>query len=106
MDAVASVPAPHADNECEDWPGQIMTNRVWIQEFAEAATAVWQDLRVLWVKDVWPVLMTVWIFFVLAAPIIAVILVLWYLDSIGWQAGPGFFTIGAAGWLQGPHHVG
>lgn len=83
-----------------------MTNRVRIQEYAEAAHAVWADLRSFWLDDVWPVLMTVWIFFVFAAPIIAVILVLWYLDSIGWRAGPGFYTIGAAGYLPGPPHAG
>ena len=37
-----------------------------------------------------------WILFVLAAPLILVILVLWYLDSTGWQAGNGFYTIGSA----------
>ena len=30
------------------------------------------------------------------APLILVILVLWYLDSTGWQAGNGFYTIGSA----------
>jgi hypothetical protein len=73
-----------------------MWNRAWVEELLEAAKEVWAALRSFWIQDVWPVLMTVWIFFVFAAPLIIVILVLWYLDKTGWRAGDGFYTIGAA----------
>ncbi len=73
-----------------------MLNRAWIADIADAATTIGAWLRTIWTRDVWPLLMTSWILFVLAAPLILVILVLWYLDSIGWQAGSGFYTIGSA----------
>lgn len=73
-----------------------MLKRAWIEELSEEAKSLWATLRSFWIQDVWPVLMTLWIFFVLAAPIIIVIMILWYLDSIGWRAGNGFYTIGAA----------
>lgn len=74
-----------------------MLNPEWIEAFSDAAQTVWTVLRDLWVKDLWPLLMTLGIFLALAAPIIIVILILWYLDSIGWRAGDGFYTIGTAG---------
>jgi len=73
-----------------------MLKRAWIEELSEEAKSVWTALCAFWTRDVWPILTTLWIFFVLAAPLIIVILILWYLDSIGWQAGPGFYTIGSA----------
>jgi hypothetical protein len=72
-----------------------MMKRVWIEELSDAAKAVWIDLRSVWMRDVWPVLMTAWIFFVLAAPLIILILILWYLDSSGWRSDRGFYTIGS-----------
>ena len=66
-----------------------MLNRAWIADIADAATTIGSWLRAFWVRDIWPLLMTAWILFVLAAPLILVILVLWYLDSTGWQAGNG-----------------
>jgi hypothetical protein len=73
-----------------------MLNRAWIADIADAAATIGSWLRAFWVRDIWPLLMTAWILFVLAAPLILVILVLWYLDSTGWQAGNGFYTIGSA----------
>jgi hypothetical protein len=66
-----------------------------MEELSDEAQSVWSVLRAFWVQHIWPLLMTFWIFFALGAPIIFVILVLWYLDSIGWQSGAGFYTIGA-----------
>ena len=71
-----------------------MSGRESIREYSEAARSIWDDIRAFWRQDVWPLLETVWVFLVMAAPILLVILVLWYLDSIGWRAGPGFYTIG------------
>ena len=68
----------------------------WIDEFSDEATSAWVAVRTLWIEDIWPILMTFGIFFVFAAPLIGVILILWYLDSIGWRPGPGFYTIGSA----------
>lgn len=73
-----------------------MLNRVWIDEMAEAAVAVWDDLRGFWLREVWPLFLAVWFFFLLAAPLLLVVALLWYLDSIGWRAGAGFYTIGSA----------
>lgn len=71
-----------------------MTPRAWTRDFSEAMQFAWTCLRTFWTEDIWPLLMTVWIFLVMAAPIIVVILVLWYLDSIGYRASPGFYSIG------------
>lgn len=51
-------------------------------------------MRALWRNKILPVLTALSIFLVMAAPLMLVILVLWYLDSIGWRASPGFYTIG------------
>lgn len=73
-----------------------MLKRAWIDEMAEAAVAVWDDLLAFWQREVWPIFLAVWFFVLLAAPIALVVLLLWYLDSIGWRASAGFYTIGAA----------
>ncbi len=78
-----------------------MLKRAWADDLSAAAKAVWTGVRSFWVQDVWPVLMTLWIFRVFAAPLILVILVLWYLDSIGWRAEGSFYTIGSAAYVQG-----
>jgi len=71
-----------------------MLKRAWIEELSEEANSVWAALSSFWTQDVWPVLTTLWIFFVLAVPLIIVIMILWYLDSIGWKSGASFYTIG------------
>ena len=73
-----------------------MLKRAWIEELSDEAKELWIFLRSFWTQDVLPMLMAVWIFFVFAAPLIIVILILWYLDSIGWRSGSGFYTIGSA----------
>jgi hypothetical protein len=73
-----------------------MLKHVWIEELSDEARSAWVFLRFFWKKDVLPVLMTLWIFLALAAPLVIVILILWYLDSIGWRSGDGFYTIGSA----------
>jgi hypothetical protein len=82
-----------------------MALRSWIDETAEVASAAWAGLRSLWVDNVWPVLLSISIFFVLAAPLVVVILILWYLDSIGWRSSSGFYTIGSAAQVIGPELV-
>jgi hypothetical protein len=73
-----------------------MLNRTWVEEISLNAKAAWNDLRLLFVQQVLPILMALWMFFVLSAPIAIVIIILWYLDSIGWRSGSGFYTIGSA----------
>jgi hypothetical protein len=77
-----------------------MLKRAWMVELSEEARYAWtamrSALRSFWTLYVWPVLMTFWVFFALVAPMLVVILILWYLDSIGWRSGNGFYTIGAA----------
>jgi hypothetical protein len=88
--------AATADIDVSEGDTQVMLNRAWIAEVADAATTIGSWLRAIWVRDIWPLVMTTWILFVLAAPLILVILILWYLDSSGWRAGNGFYTIGSA----------
>jgi hypothetical protein len=71
-----------------------MANNTWTDQLLELGELTWAGLRKFWLEDVWPVLMTLWIFFVFAAPLIVVVLILWYLDSTGWRASSGFYTIG------------
>jgi hypothetical protein len=77
-----------------------MLKRAWMLELWEEARTAWTAMRTalrsFWTQNVWPVLMTLWVFFALVAPMIVVILILWYLDSIGWRSGSGFYTIGSA----------
>jgi hypothetical protein len=77
-----------------------MLNRAWMVELSEEARSAWialrSALRALWMQYVWPVLTTLWVFFAVLAPMLVVILILWYLDSIGWRSGSGFYTIGSA----------
>lgn len=73
-----------------------MLNRAWISELSEASKYAWHAACQFWANDVWPVLMTFGIFLIFSAPFIILILVLWYLDSIGWKSSAGFYTIGLA----------
>ena len=70
--------------------------RVWIEELSGEAKSAWAGLRSFWKEEVLSLLRTFGVFFALAAPIITVILILWYLDSTGWRSGSGFYTIGRA----------
>ncbi|WP_201495715.1 hypothetical protein [Rubrivivax sp. A210] len=74
--------------------------RAWIAELEEEAKSAWEAFRAYWNDQVRSLLMTLLLFLAMAAPIIIVILILWYLDSIGWRAGSGFYTIGTASILQ------
>ncbi len=74
-----------------------MLIRAWIAELSDLAKLAWVELRLFWVRDVWPVLMTLGIFLVFAAPFLILILILSYLESIGWKADAGFYTIGWSG---------
>lgn len=75
-----------------------MNHHAWaknaLRDFTEAMEYAGSGLRYLWRNELLPLLTSVWIFLVMAAPILLVIGVLWYLDSIGWQASSGFYTIG------------
>lgn len=66
----------------------------WIRDLAEAVQWAGSAVRAFWRNQILPVLTALSIFLVMAAPLMLVILVLWYLDSIGWRASPGFYTIG------------
>lgn len=73
-----------------------MTVRSWIGELGEEAQAAWVEMRAWWMRAVWPLFMAAGIFLLMALPIVIVILVLWYLDAIGWRSEAGFYTIGLA----------
>lgn len=73
-----------------------MSVRSWMHELGDEAHAAWAELRAFWSQHVWPLFMAAGIFLVMAMPIILVILLLWYLDTIGWRSSGGFYTIGEA----------
>ena len=65
----------------------------WMRDFSEAMEYGRGLVQSLWRNELLPLLTSIGIFLVMAAPMIGVIAVLWYLDSIGWRASPGFYTI-------------
>lgn len=68
----------------------------WSQAFAELFDATVAALVRFWKQDIVQVGLVVGMFLALAAPILLVILVLWYVDSTGWRPTGGFYKIGAA----------
>jgi ABC-type dipeptide/oligopeptide/nickel transport system permease component len=71
-----------------------MKDSTWAQAFAELVGAVLAVLVRFWKQDIVQVGLTVGMFFALAVPLLIVILVLWWIDSTGWQATSGFYKIG------------
>lgn len=66
----------------------------WARELAEALRWAVGAVRTFWREDILPLLTAISVFVLMAVPLILVIVVLWYLDSTGWRASPGFYTIG------------
>ena len=66
----------------------------WLQDLQELVHDAVRLLRGFWINELLPLLTSVGAVLVMAAPIVLVILLLWYLASQGWHAGPGFYTIG------------
>jgi len=69
-------------------------NGTWGQAFAELLKGIGDAFVRFWKQDMVQVALTVGMFLALAAPLLLVVLVLWYLDYIGWRASSGFYTIG------------
>jgi hypothetical protein len=76
-----------------------MANGVWKHDFDELVTDVSTAVVRFWKDDVWPLVNAVSFFFLLALPLLLLLLVLWYLDAIGWRSESGFYKIGR---LQSP----
>ena len=72
-------------------------NGTWGQAFAELLKAITDAFVRFWKQGIVQVALTVGMFLALAAPLLLVVLVLWYLDFIGWRSSSGFYTIGL--WL-------
>jgi len=70
---------------------QASTWRQELTELLEAAAAAFVDF---WKRDMVQVGLAVLMFLALAAPLLVVILLLWYLDYTGWRPERGFYTIG------------
>ena len=69
-------------------------NGTWGQAFAELLKAIADAFVRFWKQDMVQVVLTVGMFLALAAPLLLVVLVLWYLDFIGWRSSSGFYTVG------------
>lgn len=73
-----------------------MAQGMWKKDFDELVTDVTTAVVRFWKEDVWPMFNAVSFFFLLALPLLLVLLVLWYLDEIGWRSDSGFYKIGRA----------
>lgn len=71
-----------------------MAQGMWKKDFDELVTDVTTAVVRFWKEDVWPMFNAVSFFFLLALPLLLVLLVLWYLDAIGWRSDSGFYKIG------------
>lgn len=73
-----------------------MAKRFWERDIFELADAMVDAVVRFWKEDIWPLMMGASFFFFLAVPLLLVMLVLWYLDSIGWAPEHGRYKVGAA----------
>ena len=73
-----------------------MAQGMWKKDFDELVTDVTTAVVRFWKEDIWPMFNAVSFFFLLALPLLLVLLVLWYLDAIGWRSDSGFYKIGLA----------
>jgi hypothetical protein len=74
-----------------------MKDSTWARAFLELVETVLAAFVRFWKQDMVQVFLTVGMFFALAAPLLIVILVLWYIDSTGWRPTGGFYKIGLSG---------
>lgn len=71
-----------------------MSLDVWKREFIELVEIISTGIVRFWKEDVWPLFSAISFFVLLAVPLLLLLLVLWYLDAIGWRAESGFYKIG------------
>jgi hypothetical protein len=71
-----------------------MQDSGWSQALSELAASITQALIRLWKQDIVQVCLAIGMFLALSAPILIVILLLWYIDSTGWRPSGGFYKIG------------
>ena len=71
-----------------------MQDSTWRQELTELLEAIAAAFVGFWKRDMVQVGLAVLMFLGLAAPLLLVILLLWYLDYTGWRPDRGFYTIG------------
>jgi hypothetical protein len=70
-----------------------MAWRIW-SKLAELATELVDEAVSFWKEDVWPLFMGFSFFFFLAVPLLIVLGILWYLDSIDWKPEHGRYKVG------------
>jgi hypothetical protein len=68
----------------------------WSQALEELVDTTVAAFVRFWKQDIVQVALVVGMFLALAAPILLLILVLWYVDSTGWRPAGGFYKIGEA----------
>lgn len=78
----------------------MVNDSTWAQAFADLLKAVWRGFVRFWTQDMVQVVMTLGMFLALASPLLLIVLILWFLDFIGWRSSSGFYTIGLL--LDGP----
>ncbi len=74
-----------------------MQDSTWTRALLELADTVSAAFVRFWKQDMVQVVLAVGMFLALAAPLVIVILVLWYIDSTGWRPAGGFYKIGLSG---------
>ncbi len=70
-----------------------MAWRIW-SKLAELAQELVDEAVSFWKEDVWPLFMGFSFFFFLAVPLLIVLGILWYLDSIDWKPEHGRYKVG------------
>jgi hypothetical protein len=72
----------------------MVNDGTWGQAIADLLKAVWRGFVRFWTQDMVQVVMTLGMFLALASPLLLIVLILWFLDYIGWRSSSGFYTIG------------
>ena len=71
-----------------------MNQGFWNEDVLKLGRSLYRWLKRLWWETLWPLLMGFSLFGFLAVPLLIVLAVLWYLDSIQWRPEAGHYKIG------------
>ena len=71
-----------------------MNQEFWNEDLLKLARILYGWLKRLWWESLWPIVMGFSLFGFLAVPLLVVMAVLWYLDSIQWRPEEGHYKIG------------
>jgi len=73
-----------------------MKQHFWDRDLLELALGLYHGILRFFKEQVWPMMMGFSFFFFLAVPLLIVLGILWYLDSIDWKPEHGRYKIGLA----------